>query len=299
MLPEATARALALDDEAEIEPRLAVLRRQLGSAALSEYAFANLYLFRTAHAYRYLPGPYPCVSGLTYDGVRHLLPLFDLAAAPAAAMAQLLADHHCFFPLAAATVARLDPALYNWTALPEDADYLYPAENFRDYRGDSLRKKRGQLRQLLAAHGVVCQPLDAARRSDALRVLQGWMQAKGKGRGEADEAACGEALHLAQRFALDGEIYYAGDQPIGFLLAQSLAPGLVVMRFAKGDDAYPGIYPYMFHDFCLRRAGRVDWLNFEQDLGLANFRKTKRSYRPSAQLAKFRVHVGAGGDQGR
>jgi hypothetical protein len=35
----------------------------------------------------------------------------------------------------------------------------------------------------------------------------------------------------------------------------------------------------------------VDWLNFEQDMGLANFRRTKLSYRPVALLSKFRVRL--------
>jgi hypothetical protein len=35
----------------------------------------------------------------------------------------------------------------------------------------------------------------------------------------------------------------------------------------------------------------VRWLNFEQDLGLANFRQTKLSYQPAALLDKHRVNL--------
>lgn len=274
-----------------LEPALRRQREALGHRALSEYAFANLYLFRDAHAYRHLPGPWPCVSGRTYDGVRHLLPLFDPREAPADALAGLLRDHDCFFPIPQERLDAFDPARFEWCAVPDDADYLYPAANFRDYRGEKLRKKRNLMKQLLAAHRVETFPLDASRIIDAMKVLSGWMDDKGKATGDADELPCIDALHLVAHFGLDAEIHYADGRPAGFVIAQPMAPGVAVMRFAKGVDAFKGIYQFMFHRYCARREGQVDWLNFEQDLGLANFRRTKQSYQPQALLPKYRVRL--------
>ena len=72
------------------------------------------------------------------------------------------------------------------------------------------------------------------------------------------------------------------------MLAEPLAPGVVVMRFAKALDAYKGLYQHMFQHYARTQAD-VQWLNFEQDLGLANFRQTKLSYQPAQLLAKHRV----------
>ena len=47
----------------------------------------------------------------------------------------------------------------------------------------------------------------------------------------------------------------------------------------------------MFHHFCTHFDGPVHWLNFEQDMGLPNFRRTKLSYQPAELLAKFRVSL--------
>jgi hypothetical protein len=282
--------ALSLAHGADIDGLLAPLRAGLGRDCLSDLAFSNLYLFRHAHAYRYLPGPFPCVAGVTYDGVRHLLPLFDLARAPADAAAALLGDGGCFFPVAAATAARLDARLYLSVQCEADADYLYPAENFRSYRGKLLRKKRSLMAQLLDSTAVQAQQLTPDRLPDALDVLARWMQDKGKTPGEADQLACREALMLAERFCLDGTVYYADGEAVGFLLAQRMADDTAVMRFAKGIDARKGIYQYMFHHYCMQAAG-LEWLNFEQDMGLPNFRHTKRSYQPAAMLAKHRVSL--------
>jgi hypothetical protein len=290
MEPSPAGHSLDLGHEAEIDRRLAALRHRLGKRCLSDLAFSNMYLFRAAHAYRYLPGKFPCVAGTTYDGVRHLLPLFDLAAAPRHVLLALLEGYDCFFPVAHEIAERLDPDLFTLAASADDADYLYPADNFRAYGGELLRKKRNLMQQLLATARVEAYPLAGERMKDALTVLERWMRDKGKMAGEADELACRDALRLSDRFGFDSTIYYAGGEPIGFLIAQRLSDSVAVMRFAKGVDARKGIYQYMFHYYCIA-AKDVEWINFEQDLGFSNFRQTKKSYQPCAMLDKFRVVI--------
>lgn len=287
----AAGAPLGLQHAAAIESALAARRAACGHEALSEYCFSNLYFFRGVHRYRYLPGPWPAVAGVTYDGRPHLLPLFDLAQAPPDVVRAQLAAHDCYFPVSAQQVAALDPARFVWTALEDDADYLYPTENFRHYRGELLRKKRNLMKQLLAATPVEAVPYDEAHAAAAQEILTAWMHDKGKtanGENGADVAACREALSLAADFALDGRIYYAAGRPAGFVLSQALAPTTRALRFAKGIDACKGIYPYMFHELALALP-TVEWFNFEQDMGLANFRQTKRSFAPSALLPKYRV----------
>lgn len=286
----APGEALGLQHAAAIESALAARRAQCGHEALSEYCFSNLYFFRAVHRYRYLPGPWPAVAGVTYDGRSHLLPLFDLSRAPADLVRDQLAAHDCYFPLPAAQVAALDPAVFACTALDADADYLYPADNFRHYRGALLRKKFNLMKQLLASARVEAFPYATEHAAAAQTILETWMQDKGKAANEADVSACREALALAERFTLDGRIYYADGRPAGFALTQALAPTTRAVRFAKGIDACKGIYPYMFNELATADT-EVEWFNFEQDLGLANFRQTKRSFAPSALLAKYRVQL--------
>ncbi len=44
---------------------------------ISEYSFANLYLFRTAHDYEVVFDREIFIRGTTYDGARYLMPLRD------------------------------------------------------------------------------------------------------------------------------------------------------------------------------------------------------------------------------
>ena len=280
---------LALDQRAAIESALARLAHG-GPAehALSDPSFANLYLFRRVHAYRYHAGEHPWISGATYDGGRHALPLFDPALATEGLIEALLQNHDFLYPMAQAQVDRLDGERFAWSASRDDADYLYDAARFRDYRGTALNKKRNLVRQLLAHHEVHSSPYGEADSAAALHVLEAWMVAKGKAPGEADEEACGEALQDASRFGLLGFIHRVDGEPAGFVLAEAIRPGVFVMRFAKGLDRFKGIHQHMFQHFC-HAVPEARWLNFEQDLGVANFRRSKLSYQPVALLPKYRV----------
>ncbi|WP_295524266.1 phosphatidylglycerol lysyltransferase domain-containing protein [uncultured Pseudacidovorax sp.] len=284
-----TGLPITLDMQPRIDAALAALRAGQGAQALSDHAFSNLYLFREAHAYRFLPGEWPGVAGRTYDGATHVMPLFDIGTAPLAVLDALIERHGCLYPVAEHQVRALPAGRFACSANDDDADYLYAAESFRDYAGRALAKKRNLVRQFLAHHVPEAVPFGSALEAPAREVLAGWMVQKGKDAGEADEHACLEAIAHAARFGLEGFVYFVQSQPAAFVLAQALEPGVFAIRFAKGLDSHVGIYPLMFQHFCRSFARPVVWLNFEQDMGNPGFRRSKRSYAPQGLLAKWRV----------
>jgi hypothetical protein len=286
----AAGEPLTLAHGDELRPLLAAVRQSAAPppGTLSDATFANLLLFRDAHDWRLLRGRWPCISGHAYDGARLLLPLFDLAAAPVDELRALLQGHDAFGPLDDAQLARLDPALFVASSSRGDADYLYSAEQFRHYRGTLLQKKANLVRQLLARHRVDAEPYAPALADEAAQVLQGWLHDKAKQPGDTDDGPCLQALQQATALGLHGTLFRIHGQAAGFVLAEPLAPGVVVMRFAKALDAFKGLYQHMFQHYAREHAD-VQWLNFEQDMGLANFRQTKLSYQPAQLLAKHRV----------
>jgi hypothetical protein len=295
-----TGEPLALALQGVIEPALMRLRAGRGEQCLSDLTFSNFYLFRRVHDYRYLPGMWPAVSGRGYDGARYLIPLFDLTDAPWATLLSLLEGHDCLYPVDRVQAQRLQtlyPGRFTIAESRDDADYLYAAGGFLSFAGRALAGKRNQLRQFQTA----CHPL--ARRfgpdlADCARdILSRWMVQKDKTPGQADETACIEACTEAREFGLEGFVHFDRERPIGFVLGQMLEPGVYAIRFAKGLDSYPGLYPYMFQHFCREFepifGHPVVWLNFEQDMGIPGLRRSKMSYRPAALLPKFRLSLPA------
>jgi hypothetical protein len=292
-----TARSDGVELTLALAPRIAPLlaRRTEGLAERTpaDLTFGNLWLFRREHQWRWHDGPWPCISGVTYDGQRLALPLFDLRHVSTDVVRALVAQHGALFPLCEREAEAVRDAGFELANHRNDADYVYRAQQFRSYRGRALRKKANLMAQLLAAHVVDVEPFGAHLREVALGVLDGWMQDKGKAPGDADEAACSDALSLAPELRLQGFLYRADGQPAGFLLAEPLQEGVWAIRFAKGLARFKGIARYMFHHFASSGSSGdgcgVEWLNFEQDLGLVNFRHTKMSYRPAFLLPKWRL----------
>ncbi len=286
---------LALAHREALTPLLAAHPHGPPEQALSDATFANLYLFRAAHRWRWVADPRaPRITGLAYDGTPLVLPLFDLASlAPDAAATLLDVPGAMFGPLSNAQISRLDTAAWALSSVRDEADYLYPAEQFRHYRGRLLQKKRNLTKQLLAqlqglGQTVQAEPYRPALAPQAATVLDAWLIAKSKHPGDADDAPCREALALSDVLGLEGTLYRIGSEPVGVVLAETLSPGVMVMRFAKAVDRHTGVYQHMFQQFCQARPA-LNWLNFEQDLGQANFRQTKLSYQPTALLAKVRA----------
>lgn len=286
----APGEPLTPQHRAELEPLLLQRRQAAGAAeaTLSDATFGNLLLFRAAHDWRLLRGDLPCIAGRAYDGTRLLLPLFELSTADPAALHLRLQGHDAYGPLCDAELGRLPPARFHVQSSAADADYLYTAERFRHYRGTRLQKKANQVRQLLAQHPVDAEPYHEALAADAAGVLQGWLHDKAKAAGDTDDGPCLQALHQASALGLSGSLYRVNGRAAGFVLAEALAPGVEVMRFAKALDEFKGLYPHMFQQHCLQRPA-LRWVNFEQDLGLPNFRRAKRAYQPERLLAKHRV----------
>jgi len=288
--PRSRLPLLGLEHRDCIEAALEPLRRSLAERALSELTFANLYLFRAVHDYRFMAGDYPCVSGRGYDGAAYLIPLFDLAAVPAGALGEILLPGECFHPVAAEVLTRLDRSVLQIETSRDDSDYLYAAAQFVDYRAASLRGQRGAALKLRSGHrisrGAICEHGPQA----ALGVLEQWCNEKNLPADGADAVACREALvPPAGLPALPGEIYYLDGQPAGFLLTEPINPDVRVVRFAKGLRAFAGIYPLMFQELCRHHEPPARWLNFECDLGKPNFRRAKLSYAPAQLLSKYRV----------
>ncbi len=262
--------------------------RPLGGG-LSEYCFANLYLYRHVHDYRLIRGQRHFVSGRTYDGRRHLLPLFDPASAAPRELAVALNGYDFFYPLSGAAVESLDPQVFAAEFVEDDSDYVYDADKLRSYRGVKLRKKRNLMSQFLRAGSAETYPLTPARRPDAREVLVQWQAEVGRPREETDYAPCDEALEQLDPLGLTGFMTYMGGEPAGFVLGGESRPGEFIVHFAKGKREFTGVFPYLFHDLAKRQGNRFLRYNFEQDLGRPNFRLTKRSYDPAEMRHKYRV----------
>jgi hypothetical protein len=260
-------------------------------AGLSEYTFANLYLFRANHEYEVLRDEHIFIKGKSYDGQTYLMPAFDVRNVDISRYKDLMKDVNFLFPIPEAWLAAFPPEGFDITYKDGDRDYEYTVEKMSTYKGRNLHKKRNLLAQFLKLYPHDALPLTNDRLAQARFILSDWQATSEMNAADTDYAACLEALDRYDELVLCGGIYYADNEPAGFVLGEEVSDETFVLHFAKARTKFKGIYQYMFNNFAKILPPKYKYLNLEQDLDKENLRVFKSSYAPDLLLRKARVRL--------
>jgi len=259
---------------------------------VSEYTFANLYLFREAHQYEVLrEGDAVFLRGRNYEGQAFLMPTADMRAFDADHLRRLLAETgtEFLFPIPEAWMADLEAKGFTGEFSEADSDYMFETAKMTTYAGHDLHKKRTQLRRFDRDYAHDARSLTEERHADALAVLEQWMEDLGVPPEETDYHAAREALERCEELVLCGFVYYVEDKPVGYILGDELNDETFALHFAKAKRGLGGIYEFIYNSFAHILPERYRYMNFEQDLGKEALRRAKSAYRPDLMVRKYRV----------
>ncbi|MDR1400234.1 MAG: DUF2156 domain-containing protein [Treponema sp.] len=254
---------------------------------VSEYTFANLYLFRKRYGYQV------CLSrdgDLLISGERdgHRFFMTPCALPDHETLASLFTDHDYWKNIPDSVLAGSEERVGEWgIELSEDRDnfdYLYLRTELAELSGKKFHKKRNLVNAFLNAYNYEVKPLDAGLAPDALKVLERWHRDKGD---EGDYVASREVLEHFDEFGMQGAMYYINGRPTGWCLGESLAGGsMFAIHFEKGIDEYKGIYQFINQAFAASLPETCVHINREQDLGNEGLRQAKMTYRPVGFVRK-------------
>jgi hypothetical protein len=256
---------------------------------ISEYSFANLYLFREVHQYEVVFDREVFIRGITYDRHRYLMPTFDISVSDIEYLISMMQDVDFLFPIDEPLLKVFDPDRFTFTAKEGDMDYVYTAEKMKTYKGRRLHKKRNLMKQFLDSYSHHEFALTHDKIKDAVSILEEWQRDNSISGVQTDYGPCKEALMLNEELCMCGIIYYVEDEPAGFVLGEELNSETFVLHFVKAKKRFKGIYQYMYNSFANLLPVRYRYLNFEQDLDREALRLAKSSYLPDIMLKKYRV----------
>jgi hypothetical protein len=256
---------------------------------VAEYSFPNLYLFRNVHRYELIFDKEIFVRGLSYDGYSYLMPTAEITTIDCSYLKTMMSTVDFLFPIPETWLKCFSHDEYHYTCKQGDMDYLYTVEQMSTYRGRNLHSKRNLLKQFASAYAHKALPLTNDRLNDAHSVLNGWLGDTGQEVTETDYSPCLEALSRYDDLILCGGIYYADNEPAGFIVGEELNEETFALHFAKARKKFKGIYQYMFNNFAGILPPKYRFLNFEQDLDKDTLRLAKSSYLPHSMLKKARV----------
>jgi hypothetical protein len=275
---------LSLDHKELLRDRFRDLHTQV-----SEYSFANLYLFRSRHRYSVMFDEEIFVQGTAYDGERYLMPTRDVRRIDPETLDENIARSGMLFPVPEEWLSRFQNPRYSVTFRDEDSDYIIDIGKLSTYGGNKLHDKKNLLNQFMHLYKCDALPLTDALLPDARAVLDAWQNETGSPADATDYAACSEAIARYDELILCGGIYSIEGRPAGFIIGEEQGDATFALHFAKAKREYKGIYQFMYNQFAKIMPSHYTAFNFEQDLGLESLRHMKTSYQPQKMVKKYRV----------
>jgi uncharacterized protein len=259
--------------------------------SLSEYSFANLYLFRELHRYQVIQyNEEIFIKGITRDQVPHIMLTSPPAKISPLYLQSILSEAQILFPIPEIWLNDLERFLLQASFKEEECDYLYAKSKLAQLPGRNLSKKRNLIKQLLNAHEVKAENI-TKQVGDAEQILRWWQKEHAEDRTETDYKACHEAIKNLDLLRLQGRIIYIDQYPAAFAIGEKISEDCFAVHFSKALRSIKGLYQYLFQD--LAQTLEVDclWINLEQDLGIPGIRDTKRSYLPDRLGRKWRIQL--------
>ncbi|MBI5328099.1 MAG: DUF2156 domain-containing protein [Deltaproteobacteria bacterium] len=274
-----------MEQRRDIHPLLKNLQN-----GISEFTFANLYLFREAHNYRIskLRDNLFLIVGSDNGSQFFMLP-FDL---PEKYFLDKL--FHEFVSMKCVSVSHASALADMGYFVAEDRnnfDYLYLREELVKLHGAKFHTKKNMVNAFINRYSYEAKPLLIEYINDAAAVLDMWKQEKGD---YGDYVAAKEALEKAEELQLCGGIYYVDGKPAAYTLGEELGGGKsFVIHFEKAVGGYKGLYQFVNQSFAAMLPDKYKFINREQDLGDEGMRQAKMNYKPIGFVKKYRVAASA------
>ncbi|MCK9293793.1 MAG: DUF2156 domain-containing protein [Desulfobulbaceae bacterium] len=253
---------------------------------ISEFTFANIYLFRNSHHYRVsrLSDGLLLIAGEDADKPFFMLP-FGLP--DEALLRQLFTDFATMKCVAASQAEVLAQRGYRLSEDRDNFDYLYLRKDLAELSGRKFHKKRNQIKAFVSNYAYEGRPLLAEYMPDALQVLDAWRQGRDD---PGDYAAAKEALEKAEELQLCGGVYYVDGRPAAYSLGEELMLGSsFAIHFEKAVGEYKGLWQFVNQVFASILPDKYATINREQDLGDEGLRHAKLSYKPVDFVKKYRA----------
>lgn len=259
---------------------------------VSDYTFANIFLFRDISHYEFLTTDCGLfIAGCNRHGEHYVMPLNDLRTCNQKTFEILLNSDTFFFPVPEEWLSFFPEDKFAVSYVEGESDYLYLTEKMASFQGKQYVRHRNHLSQFFSAYKPEFQAISRGNAHQAMDVLEGWQSDSALATNKTDFLQCREALEKFSGLDLWGTLYYIENKPAGFIIGEPLNSETFVLHFAKALKKYHGIYEFMFNDTARRLPPQYKFLNLEEDMGNKNLRRTKSSYGPEKLVKKYHVRL--------
>ena len=262
---------------------------------VSEFTFANLYLFRRRYCYKVsrIQDKTFIISGIQPNKPEESEKTFfcTTCAVPGRGIIEELFKTHDYWKgisdsLLTPDRSRMEEWGIQFNEDRDNFDYLYLRTDLAELVGKKYHKKRNLVSQFHSNYtDWDAKPLTAELVPVALEILKKWKEQKGF---EGDFLAATEALEQFEGLFLQGMVYWVEGKPAAWCLGERLARGrMFAVHFEKALEEFKGIYQFVNQHYAASLPNYYNHINREQDLGDEGLRQAKMTYRPCGFVRKF------------
>jgi hypothetical protein len=264
---------------------------------VSEFTFANLYLFRRRYSYSVsrvqdktfiISGREPPHTPEEKEKTFFCTP----CAVPGRGIVEELFKTHDYWKgisdsLLTPDRDRMEEWGLNFTEDRNNFDYLYLRTDLAELPGKKYHKKRNLVSQFHNNYDSrwEARPLTAELIPVTMEILEKWREQKGF---DGDFLAASEALNQFNGLYLKGMVYWVQGKPAAWCLGERLARGsMYAVHFEKALEDFKGIYQFVNQHYAASLPSHYIYINREQDLGDEGLRQAKMTYRPCGFVRKL------------
>lgn len=174
----------------------------------------------------------------------------------------------------------------------DDFDYLYRTEDLATLPGKAYHSKKNHISAFSRAHEWTYEPLCADNIADMLRLSKEWCEEKGGCIGSLTDEQCAirRVLRDPERFSLSGGLVRVEGRAVAFTLGSPINERVFDIHVEKALSEFSGAYAVINREFA-KTLTAYEYLNRENDMGIAGLRRAKESYRPAILLKKYLVTI--------
>ena len=171
-----------------------------------------------------------------------------------------------------------------------NADYVYRVADLTALAGRNYHKKRNHVNQCLAKYQCSYEPISATNLEECKTTQRRWCEHRlcrtHPGLGNEDVAIAEMFDHLLPWQLIGGAVRLNGTIQ-AYAVGERLNPTTAVCHFEKAMPNFDGLGQLINHWFAKYSLTGFEFVNREQDLGIAGLRQAKESYCPDHMVDKF------------
>jgi hypothetical protein len=172
-------------------------------------------------------------------------------------------------------------------------DYVLELERYITYSGKTLKPKRNFFNSFKKTYpDYTVENLDLSDsqiKKEVTDLYRAWEENKGF-LTQSEAFAYERFLDASIHFPYSALAMRVGNKLVGFHVSRLTHTKCANGLFQKADISYPGAYAALMHEVAKDHISKgYTYLNYEQDLGVENLRKSKNAFDPHSLLKKYHV----------